>query len=540
VPRKDPLLGRTIAERYRLISHLGSGGMASVYLARHALIERLSAIKILHTALGRDDVAKRRFLREARAVNRINHPNIVEITDYGEGEGLVWLVMEYVPGEPLARVIGRAPLGWRRAAGIGLQLAGALGRAHQMGVIHRDLKPGNILLVPRRGGEESVKIGDFGVAKVSGAGTLTGTDVALGTPGYVAPEYREFGSCDGRSDLFSLGVVLYEAACGALPFAAPGPGQRIAETPAAPLRDADPKVPSFFDDVLATLLARDPDDRPRDGFEVVEMLERALAAPGALSPRLPALGATPPPMAPTPPPQTQPPTTPYTMPPVTTAPAADETPLPGRHPRGPHLTTAPFERVAPACVRALRTAEAWAASAPEPLGEVVVADLAQAARLVGMVVEIGELAARDHRALEGLQARGRTERARLGLTLDEAARAHSRALGWAGTLAERHWAVQTRRESGEHPLPQVDAMVWEQAALRHEEDRLRSEADVLAERIRVVSAEIARQNQVIEHDLMVGAARLEGHVGALRAVALEAWGLLAAAAIALGRDPAEL
>jgi len=540
VPSKDPLLGRTIAERYRLISHLGSGGMATVYLARHALIERLSAIKILDSELGRDDVAKRRFLREARAVNRINHPNIVEITDFGEGEGLVWLVMEYVPGEPLARMLGRGPIGWRRAAGMGLALASALGRAHQMGVIHRDIKPGNILVVPRRGGEEMFKLGDFGVAKLSGADTLTGTNVALGTPGYLAPEYHEFGSFDGRSDLFSLGVVLYEAASGALPFGAPASGRRAAETPPAPLRDADPSVPSFFDDVLATLLARDPDDRPRDGFEVVEMLERALAAPGALSPRLPALGATPPPLAPAPTPPPVSPTPQAVAPATPGARSAEETPLPGRPTRGPHLTTTPFERIAPACVRALRLAEAWAAAAPEPPGEVAVADLAQAARLVGMVVEIGELAARDHRELEGVQARGRAERARLGLTLDEAARAHSRALGWAGTLAERHWAVQTRRESGEHPLPQVDAMVWEQAALRHEEDRLRSEADMLAERIRVVSAETARQNQVIEHDVMVGAARLEGHVGALRAVALEAWGLLGSAAIALGRDPEEL
>lgn len=526
------LLGRTIAERYRLISHLGSGGMATVYLARHALIERLSAIKILHADLGRDDVAKRRFLREARAVNRINHPNIVEISDYGEGEGLVWLVMEYVPGESLARILARGAVGWRRAAVLGVQVAGALGRAHQMGVIHRDLKPGNILVVPRRGGEELIKIGDFGVAKLSGSDTLTGTNVALGTPGYLAPEYVEFGSFDGRSDLFSLGALLYEAASGALPFAGPTPGARFAEAPPRALRDADPGVPSFFDDVLATLLARDPDDRPRDGFEVVEMLERALAAPSALSPRLPALGTTPPPLAPTPFPTAAPTAAPRS--------AADETPLPVRQTRGPHLTTSPFERIAPACVRALRTAETWAAAAPEPPGDVVAADLAQAARLVGMVVEIGELAARDHRALEGVQARGRAERARLGLTLDEAARAHSRALGWAGTLAERHWAVQTRRESGEHPLPQVDAMVWEQAALRHEEDRLRGEADLLAERIRVVSAEIARQNQVIEHEVMVGSARLEGHVGALRAVSLEAWGLLATAAKALGRDPEEL
>src|SRR5262245_57509994 len=134
---KDPLLGRLIAQRYRLIARLGSGGMASVYLARHVMIERLSAIKFLRADLGNDPRYKDRFLREARAVNRINHPNIVEITDYGEADGLAYLVMEYVPGESLEKHLRRGPLGWQRNVHIGLQVAAALGRAHQMGVIHR-------------------------------------------------------------------------------------------------------------------------------------------------------------------------------------------------------------------------------------------------------------------------------------------------------------------------------------------------------------------------------------------------------------------
>src|SRR5437870_4703281 len=137
----DPLLGRTIAQRYRLISQLGAGRVSSVYLARHVLIERLSAIKLVGAALGSDPAYRERFLREARAVNRINHPNIVEISDYGEADGLVYLVMEYVPGEALSRVLERGPIGFRRAANLGLQIASALGRAHQMSVIHRDLKP---------------------------------------------------------------------------------------------------------------------------------------------------------------------------------------------------------------------------------------------------------------------------------------------------------------------------------------------------------------------------------------------------------------
>src|SRR5579883_798236 len=132
----DPLLGRTLAARYRLVRRVGSGGMALVYLARHVMIERLSAIKVLRHDLGMSASHRERFLREARAVNRINHPNIVEITDLGESDGLVFLVMEYVPGESLKQILERGPIGWRRAAAIGFQVASALGRAHQMGVVH--------------------------------------------------------------------------------------------------------------------------------------------------------------------------------------------------------------------------------------------------------------------------------------------------------------------------------------------------------------------------------------------------------------------
>src|SRR5262249_11565242 len=145
------LIGRVVAERYRLIAPLGEGGMATVFLGRHLLIGRLSAIKLLRPELAASDAHRDRFLREARAANRVHHPNIVEILDYGETDGLVYLVMEYVPGEPLHRLLERGPLGWRRAAYVGMQIASALGRAHQMDVIHRDLKPANILDIVQRG-----------------------------------------------------------------------------------------------------------------------------------------------------------------------------------------------------------------------------------------------------------------------------------------------------------------------------------------------------------------------------------------------------
>src|SRR5690606_8698779 len=144
----DKFLGKTIAARYRLVKKLGSGGMSVVYLARHELISRLSAIKILRPELSRMPEHRERFLREARAVNRINHENIVEISDVGESDGIAYLVMEYVEGESLLALVQRGPLRWERAARIAIQVASALARTHQTGIIHRDLKPENILLLP--------------------------------------------------------------------------------------------------------------------------------------------------------------------------------------------------------------------------------------------------------------------------------------------------------------------------------------------------------------------------------------------------------
>jgi len=521
---KDPLLGRLVAQRYRLISRLGAGGMASVYLARHVLIERLGAIKFLLPELGKNAVARDRFLREARAVNRINHPNIVEITDYGEAEGLVYLVMEYVPGEALQRHLVSGPIGWRRAVHIGLQVASALGRAHQMGVIHRDLKPANILLIARRGGDDLVKLTDFGVAKLTGAPTLTTSSIALGTPGYVAPEYQEFGNVDPRCDLYSLGVVLYEAVSGVLPFGTDAP-RRAAAAERLTARVSD--VPEFFDEVVMTLLARDPDDRPRDGYEVYDLLRRVLEREGlvfASTPPRPgphgsALAASSPsvPVAESHPPG-----------------PASSAPSPPRR-TGPHLTTVSFERIGPVCSAALARLTAWAdQDGVTPAAE---ASIEQARKLVAMSTEIARIVATDGGGIEALQTRGRSIRADLGRKLDEVARERSKILGWAGTIAERSYLVASRRQSGEHSIPAVDAMVWEQAALEHEEERVRAKADELATRIDEISAEITAQNERLEHEMLVAAAQLDGHIAALRSIALEAWMSLEEAARRLGRAP---
>src|SRR5262245_20802155 len=195
---KDALIGRTIAERYRLLSRLGAGRTATVYLARHVVIEHLCAVKLVHPAFAHRTAHRERFLREAQAVTRIHHPNIVEISDYGESSGLVYLVMEYVPGEPLRKVLARGPIGWRRAAQIGLQIASALGRAHQAGVIHRNLEPASILIVPESDERDLAKLTDFGVAKLADAATLTTEGFAPGTPGYIAPELTRPSEVDAR------------------------------------------------------------------------------------------------------------------------------------------------------------------------------------------------------------------------------------------------------------------------------------------------------------------------------------------------------
>lgn len=297
----DPLIGKTVGGRFRLIQRLGTGGMSSVYLARHVLIDRLMAIKTLRRDLARDPIQRDRFLREARAVNRINHENIVEITDFGETEdGLVYLVMEYVPGEPLLSHLAEGPFPALRALDIAEQCASALGRAHQMGVIHRDLKPENILIVQRRERRDFVKILDFGIAKILDAPSLTGSQQIFGTPGYIAPEYIQSTEIDGRADLYSLGCILYEMVTGALPFDYEYPGdllvKHVTEPPIRPSVRL-PTVEPAVEALILQALAKNPAQRFRDAFhfkaELAKVRERlgpaeswgAMAEPRAASER---------------------------------------------------------------------------------------------------------------------------------------------------------------------------------------------------------------------------------------------------------------
>jgi serine/threonine-protein kinase len=274
----DPLLGRTLGGRYRLVRKLGIGGMAVVYLAKHVVIERQSAIKILRQDLAINPAHRERFLREARAVNRINHPNIVQIMDFGEDGGLAFLVMEYFEGEALTAALARGPLRARRALRIASQIAGALGRAHELGVIHRDLKPDNVLVRSVQG-DDTIKLTDFGIAKVVDAPAITFSDQRFGTPGYIAPEYLEGAAPSARGDLYALGVLLYELLTGRQPFDAASPADLlVAQLRQAPVRPSAriPGIAPGLDALVLQLMSRSPDDRPRDAFVAHDALERAL------------------------------------------------------------------------------------------------------------------------------------------------------------------------------------------------------------------------------------------------------------------------
>jgi serine/threonine protein kinase/tetratricopeptide (TPR) repeat protein len=275
----DPLIGSILDDKYRLDARLGEGGMGTVYRATHLLIEREVAIKVLNSRLVTDDAAKERFRREARAAGRLQHTNAVAVTDFGEtSDGLVYLVMELLEGKPLRDILAReSPLDPARAVSLMLQISAAVEAAHEAGILHRDLKPGNIFLVQRPDSPYIVKVLDFGIAKLATEGgeysvadTLTGVGVMIGTPRYMSPE-----QCDGvqltpASDVYSLGVILYEMLTGQTPFSGVSPLalalKHSSESPRPP-RELVPAIPPALEAVVLHTLAKGAEERPADAGE---------------------------------------------------------------------------------------------------------------------------------------------------------------------------------------------------------------------------------------------------------------------------------
>jgi serine/threonine-protein kinase len=242
--------------------------MAEVYLARDRLLDRLVAIKILFPEFATDPSFVARFRREAQAAANLNHPNIVGVYDWGKERGTYYIVMEYVDGRSVSEILrSEGPIEPKRAAVIAADVAAALGFAHRKGVVHRDVKPGNVLITTT--GE--VKVADFGIARAMTATSednLTQTGSVMGTATYFSPEQAQGKPVDARSDLYSLGVVLYEMACGKPPFQGDSPvaiAYKHVQEPIPPLSERVPDIPADYQAIVERALAKDPDDRYPDG-----------------------------------------------------------------------------------------------------------------------------------------------------------------------------------------------------------------------------------------------------------------------------------
>ena len=257
---------------YRLVREVGSGGMGVVYEAEDIRLRRRVAVKLLPPEYSQDRSAKERFLREARTASTLDDPNICTVHDIGEHEGQLYIVMAYYEGETLKERLARGPLPVSEARQIAIEVARALSRAHEAGIVHRDIKPANVMLTHRG----KVKVLDFGIAKMKGDTTLTRTGNSPGTPAYMSPEQARCELVDGRSDLWSLGALLYEMIAGRRPF--PGDDERailsaVQSRKPEPLDRIRPEVPPELAQTVARALAKDPAERYQTAAELLGDLE---------------------------------------------------------------------------------------------------------------------------------------------------------------------------------------------------------------------------------------------------------------------------
>jgi eukaryotic-like serine/threonine-protein kinase len=254
------VVGELIAGRYELEKLVGSGGMSNVFRAHDRLLERTVALKILHEQYTRDDDYVERFRREARAVAKLAHPNIVTVIDRGEQDGRQFIVFEYVDGQNLKELTRDGPLEVQQAIGLTLQVAGALSFAHERGLVHRDVKPQNVLLNE----DGQAKVTDFGIARSLDVQGVTHTGTVLGTSDYIAPEQARGQRVDPKTDIYSLGAVLYELLVGEVPFAGDNfvaVAMRHVSEPAPSVLEHRPDCPPRLDFAIQRAMAKDPDDR---------------------------------------------------------------------------------------------------------------------------------------------------------------------------------------------------------------------------------------------------------------------------------------
>ena len=281
-PHPDPFIGMVVGNRYRMVECIGRGGMGLIYKVEHTELGKFLALKLLAGEFSRDRRVVRRFKREALLVSKLSHPNTVQVFDYGSSDGLTWLVMELVDGKDLAWIVKmHGPMPYARLVPIAVQVCNSLAEAHGVGIIHRDIKLGNIMVSPCcREGSDLVKVLDFGLAKLRDAPELaevTGAGNIVGTPHYMAPEQIRGKEVDGRTDVYSLGAVMYRALTGELLFKATTPAAvfeaHLHEKPVPPRQRAPScDIPPAVSEIVMKALEKRPEDR----FQSVEELREAL------------------------------------------------------------------------------------------------------------------------------------------------------------------------------------------------------------------------------------------------------------------------
>ena len=295
----DPLVGSFVGDRFLVREKLGEGGMGVVYRAEQTAINRVVALKVLHANLTQDRSLHARFQNEAAASSRLNHPNTITVYDFGQTESQsLYIAMEYVDGKSLddeIRMIGA--MDYHRACRLAIQMCGSLADAHQNNIVHRDLKPENVMLCKRGEEEDFVKVLDFGIAKImEDDGTdqvkaLTKTGMVFGTPQYMSPEQIRGEKVDHRSDIYSMGVIVYQMLTGVLPFVADQPmgvlSKHLVDKPPS-LNKTNPnaRVPSEVEAVVMAALEKEPGKRPQT---MKELADRLAAAAGLNSGAVPAV-----------------------------------------------------------------------------------------------------------------------------------------------------------------------------------------------------------------------------------------------------------
>ncbi len=503
---KDPLLGQVVAGRYRLESQLGEGGMGVVYRARHVLIDRVVALKLIRPDLRGETHLRAWMVREARAANRVDHAHIVDIHDVGETEeGELYLVMEYLVGDSLSSQIAKGPMPITRCVDILEQMTAALARAHDLGVVHRDLKSDNIMLTARGGRQDFVKILDFGLAALTRDPRLAPKGAVFGTPEYMSPEQARGDDAIAGSDLYALGILFFEMLTGRLPFRSGDRDelldmQRKAAPPSP--RRYRPDIPEQAEAVIMKLLEKDPADRFRDGHhlkEELKELQRALPARTWDSPT-DAMPAAPPP------------------PPPAKAPGVVE-----------------WSRTAANFLRAVARAYPDG-NAPEPVQQAADRIWEMASRASRLE---GELESHSKK-LETIEKRGRALRAEIGRKVEDLAGEESRALRDAS--AERdvlsHLVLKRKKSQREMRAAQAEVQAAggdvdrlrrsheslgaaraEIAVLesvsRDYEQRARNKEEAASERrtqIEQLRAQLKRYSEALENDLQTGRERIANRV----------------------------